>query len=50
MLPAADEKIQSTVTDFQTKADVVNLEGANGKKSSICKEPTARRTRREPTA
>jgi len=55
MLPAADEKIQIIVTDFQTasqtaKADVVNLEGANSKKSSTWKEPTARRTWKEPTA
>ena len=55
MLPAADEKIQIIVTDFQTasqtaKADVVNLNGANGKKSSIQKEPTERRTWKEPTA
>ena len=55
MPPAADEKIQLTVTDFQTasqtaKADVVNLEGAKGKKASTWKEPTARRTWREPTA
>ena len=55
MLPAADEKIQIIVTDFQTasqtaKADVVNLEGAKGKKSSTWQEATARRTWKEPTA